>query len=114
MALGKGELSALGTEPESGGGDEAVCKNASKRAGAFGGARLGKPRCVRILRITADSSIAARMVKGPPHWEQVVRSMAKRRVSQWAQLIRARDEGARDSPSPLAVSVAWSASPGTI
>ena len=31
----------------------------------------------------------ARMVNGPPHWGQVVRSMAKTRVSHWAQLIRA-------------------------
>ena len=54
------------------GGDEAVCRNASRRAGVRGGARLGKPRCVSILLITAGSSIAARMVNGPPHWEQVV------------------------------------------
>jgi len=63
-------------------------------------ARVGKPRCVRILAITAGSSMAARRVKGPPHWGQVVRSMAKTRLSNCAQLIRARVEGGRDSPAP--------------
>ena len=60
--------------------------------------------------ITAGSSMAAMSVNSPPHCGQVVMSMAKTRVSNWAQLIRARGEGARESPSPLAVSVAWSAS----
>ncbi len=96
------------------GWDEAVWKNASMRAGARGGARVGKPRCVRILMMTAGSSMAARMVKGPPHWGQVVRSMAKTRLSNWAQLLRARVEAAGDSPSSLEEAVARSASPGTI
>ena len=38
-----------------------------------------------------------------PHCGQVVRSMAKTRLSHWAQLRRARVEGARASPSSLAV-----------
>ena len=57
---------------------------------------------------------AARMVKGPLHCGQVVMSMAKTRLSNWAQLIRARGEGAERSPSPSVVFIAWSASPGTI
>ncbi len=74
------------------GEDEAVCWNASRRAGVFGGARVGKPRCARILAITEGSSIAARMIKGPPHCGQVVMSMAKTRLSNCAQLMRARVE----------------------
>jgi len=58
--------------------------------------------------------MAARMAKGPPHCGQVVRSMAKTRLSNWAQLIRAREEAAGVSPSSLALSVAGFASPGTI
>ena len=46
---------------------QAVCKNSSIRAGDRGGARVGKPRWVRILTITAGSSMAAMSVKGPPH-----------------------------------------------
>jgi len=45
---------------------------------------------------------------------QVVRSMGKTRLSNWAQLIRARVEAAGGLPSPLAVFCAGSASPGTI
>ena len=44
-----------------------MCRNASSRAVARGGARVGKPKWVRILTITAGSSIAARRVKGPLH-----------------------------------------------
>jgi len=51
------------------------------RAGAFGGARVGKLWWLKILMITAGSSMAARMVKGPPHWEQVVMSMENTRLS---------------------------------
>jgi len=88
--------------------------NTSRWAGAFGGARLGKPRWVRILMITEGSSIAARMVKGPPHCGQIEWSIAKTRVSHWAQILRARGEGAESSPFPSVVFIAWSASPGTI
>jgi len=84
------------------------------RAGARGGARGGKPRWRKILMITAGSSIAARSVKGPPHCGQVVMSMAKIRLSNWAQLLRARVEAAGASPSSLEEAVAGSASPGTI
>ena len=45
---------------------------------------------------------------------QVVRSMAKTRLSNWAQLLRARVEAAGDAPSSLEEAVARSASPGTI
>ena len=60
--------------------------NPSRRAGARGGARVGKPRCARILAITAGSSIAARMVKGPPQWGQEAMSIANIPLSKWAQL----------------------------
>ena len=88
--------------------------NASMRAGARGGARVGRPRCVRILLITAGSSMAARRVNVPPHCGQVVMSMAKTRLSYWAQLMRVRVEAEESSSSPSAVSVAWSGLPGTI
>jgi len=88
--------------------------NGSRRAEARGGARLGKPRCARILAITAGSSIAARMVNAPPHWGQVVMSMAKTRLSSCAQLMRVRVEAEERSPSSLAMFGTGSASPGTI
>ena len=46
--------------------------------------------------------MAARMVKGPPHCGQVVRSMAKTRLSHCAQLMRARIETEESSLFPLA------------
>ncbi len=58
--------------------------------------------------------MAARIVKGPPHCGHVVMSMAKTRVSNCAQLMRARGEVEGRAPSPSVVSIAWSASPGTI
>jgi len=58
--------------------------------------------------------MAARMVKGPPYWGQVVMSMAKTRLSNWAQLRRARVEAEGESPVSLEEAVAWSDSPGTI
>jgi len=80
-----------------------MCRNASSRAVARGGARLGKPKWVRILTITAGSSIAARRVKGPPHCGQVVMSMAKTRLSNCAQLMRARVETEESSLFPSAM-----------
>ena len=53
--------------------------------------------------MTEGSLIAARMLKGPPHCGQVVISMAKTRLSNCAQLMRARGAGGRASPSSLAV-----------
>ena len=100
-----GELSTptLNRNP---GGEEAVCRNASSRAGVRGGARVGKPRWLKILMITAGSSIAARSGKGPLHCGQVVMSMANMRLSNCAQRRRARVEAEESSPSPSAVSVA--------
>ncbi len=63
---------------------------------------MGKPRWLNRLMITAGSSMAARMVNVPPHWGQVVRSMAKTRVSHCAQLMRARGEGEERAPFPSA------------
>ncbi|MEX2490885.1 MAG: hypothetical protein WD425_03900 [Nitrospirales bacterium] len=53
-ARGVGGLQELRRKP---GGDEAVWKNASMWAGAFGGARVGKPRWLNILPITAGASM---------------------------------------------------------
>ena len=65
------------------------------------------------MMITVGSSIAARRVNVPPHCGQVVISMAKTRLSNWAQLRRARVEAAGASPVSLEETVVWSASPGT-
>ena len=40
------------------------------RSGERGGALAGKPRCVRILTITAGSSMAAMILNSPPHCGQ--------------------------------------------
>jgi len=40
--------------------------------------------------------------------------MAKTRVSNWAQLMWARDEAAGGSPASVVGTVAWSGLPGTI
>ena len=109
----KGGVSS-GTEPESEEGLGRLHEGVETSWGARGGARLGKPRCVRILRITVGSSMAARMVNVPPHWGQVVISISKTRLSKWAQLRLARVKEARVSPSPLAASITGSAAPGTI
>ena len=58
--------------------------------------------------------MAAIMVKEPPHCGQAMKSMAKTRLSNWAQLMRARVEAVGELPCSLEEAVAWSASPGTI
>ena len=66
-----------------------VWNRANRRAGARGGARAGRPRCVRILTITAGSSMAAMIFKLPPQFGQCSMSMSKTRLSKRAQLMRA-------------------------
>jgi len=66
------------------------------------------------LPITVGSSMAARMVKGPLHCGQVVMSIAKTRLSNCVQLMRARVEAVGESLVSLEETVVWSASPGTI
>jgi hypothetical protein len=77
--MGKGDRSASGTEPESGGG---IKLSGRMRRGGPGllVARVGKPRWLKILMITEGSSMAVRMANGPPHCGHVVRSMAKTRL----------------------------------
>jgi len=58
--------------------------------------------------------MAAKMVNGPPHCGQVVRSIWNTRLSNWAQLIRACGEGVGAALSPSMGAGAGSASPGTI
>jgi hypothetical protein len=69
----------LGTEP-------------AARTGERGGARLGKPRWVRILAITAGSSMAAMIFKALPQFGQRSISMSKTRLSRRAQLMRAGEQ----------------------
>ena len=45
--------------------DRGCRKRPCGRAGEHGGARAGKPRCVRILIITAGSSMAAMILNSP-------------------------------------------------
>ena len=54
-----------------------------------GGARVGRPRWLRILTITGGSSMAAMIFKLPPQFGQCSMSMSKTRLSSRAQLMRA-------------------------
>ncbi len=49
--------------------------------------------------MTAGSSMAAMSLTGAPQWEQEAMSMANTRLSNWAQLRRARVEAEAVSPS---------------
>lgn len=67
----------------------------------------GKPRCVRILAITAGSSTAVMSVKGPPHCGETAMSISHTRVSHWAQLRRACVEAMGESLVGLEEAVVW-------
>ena len=63
--------------------------HSTRRAGERGGARVGKPKWVRILTITGGASIAAMIFKLPPQFGQCSMSISKTRLSKRAQRIRA-------------------------
>ena len=65
-----------------------VWNRSTRRAGARGGARVGRPRWLRILTITGGSSMAAMIFKAPPQLGQCSMSMSKTRLSSRAQLMR--------------------------
>ena len=72
-----------------------VWNRSTRRAGERGGARVGRPRWLRILTITGGSSIAvlrrvrtAMIFKAPPQFGQCSTSMSKTRLSSRAQLVR--------------------------
>ena len=65
-----------------------VWNRSTRRAGARGGARVGRPRWLRILMITGGSSMAAMIFKAPPQFGQCSMSMSKTRLSSRAQLMR--------------------------
>ena len=69
-------------------GPQIVWNRSTRRAGARGGARVGRPRWLRILMITGGSSIAAMIFKAPPQLGQCSTSMSKTRLSSRAQLMR--------------------------
>ena len=99
---------------ESGHGwSQAVCKRLRARAGERGRARVGKPRWARLLTITAGSSMAAMSVKGLPQCGQAAMSISNTRLSNWAQLMRARVAGG-DALGSVEGAGTWSGSPGTI
>ena len=56
-----------------------VWNRSTRRAGARGEARVGGPRCLRILTITGGSSMAAMIFKAPPQFGQC--SMSKTSLS---------------------------------
>jgi len=70
-------------------GSQAVWNRSNRRAGARGGARVGKPIWVRILTITGGSSMAAMIFNAPPQFGQFSMSISKTRLSSLAQLMRA-------------------------
>src|SRR5215813_5840430 len=70
-------------------GSQVVWNRSNRCAGARGGARVGRPRWVRILTITGGSSMAAIIFKAPPQLGQCSMSMSKTRLSSRAQLMRA-------------------------
>ena len=78
-------------------GYQIVWNRSTRRAGARGGARVGRPRWARILTITGGSSMAAlrrgsgqaMRFKLPPQFGQCSMSMSKTRLSSLAQLRRA-------------------------
>src|ERR671914_452753 len=70
-------------------GSQVVWKRSNRCAGERGGARVGRPRWVRILIITGGSSIAVMIFKAPPQLGQCSMSMSKTRLRSRAQLMRA-------------------------
>ena len=70
-------------------GPQVVWNRSNRCAGARGGARVGRPRGVRILAITGGSSMAAMIFKAAPQLGQCSMSMSKTRLSSRAQLMRA-------------------------
>src|SRR5215831_14093359 len=61
-----------------------VWNRSTRRAGARGGARVGRPRWLRILMITGGSSMAAIIFKAPPQSGQCSMSTSKTRLSSRA------------------------------
>jgi hypothetical protein len=66
----KGGCRLKGDEPDRIRGDQAIWGRSNARAGARGGARIGKPRCARILAITVGSRMAAMIAKVPPQYHR--------------------------------------------
>ena len=73
----------------SGARDQAGWNSSKGRAGARGGARAGKRKCVRILTITWGSTMAAMICKRAPQRGQSSISISNTRLSKHAQLMRA-------------------------
>ena len=61
-------------------GCQIVWNRSTRRAGARGRARVGRPRWLRILLITGGSSMAAMIFKEPPQLGQCSMSMSKTRL----------------------------------
>jgi hypothetical protein len=60
---------------------QAACR-CDPQAGARGGARACKPRCVRIFSITGCSRIAAMIFSSPPQFGQCSRSISKAKLQR--------------------------------
>ena len=74
--------------------DQAAWNRSTRRARERGGARAGRPRCVRMLTMTAGSSMAAMILRRAPQCEQCSMSISKTRLSKRDQLMRASAPGA--------------------
>ena len=72
--------------------DQAAWNRSTRRAGDRGRARAGRCRWVRILVITAGSTIAAMIFRRPPQFAQYSISISNTRLSRQAQLMRAGAE----------------------
>ncbi len=70
---------------------QAAWNRSTRCAGLRCGARAGRLRCVRMLTMTAQSSIAAMIFRRPPQCGQCSTSISKKRLSRYAQLMRARE-----------------------
>jgi hypothetical protein len=76
----------------------AIWDRSNDRTGDRGGALMGKPRCARILAITVGSRMAAMSFKAPPRCGHCSMSISTTRLSNRAQLMRARGDGGGVSP----------------
>ena len=80
------------------GWDQAIGNRSNDRAGDRGGVRVGKPRWARIFAMTGGCSMAAMIIKGPLHCGHCSMSISNTRLSNRAQLMRARGDGGGASP----------------
>jgi hypothetical protein len=87
--------------------DQTARSRVCPRAGARGGARASRPKCVRTFSITGVSKIAAMIFSSPPQFGQCSRSRLKTRLSKRAQLATG---WCAQIASPVSGGAAWAGS----